>query len=88
MRSIDHVWARIVANEGETFRQIRGKEFTYDVVGQGIRRSTTNQTLPKNTIAKALERMPVVSTTPLQDLRGPSYLFAILMDRRIRAGEW
>lgn len=85
---IDVVWQRIVAHQGERFRQIRGKEFTYTIVGQGAALSTTNQTLPKSIFAQALERMPVRSTTPLQDLRGPSYLYAILMDSRIRQQDW
>lgn len=88
MANMEQVWARIVAHQGERFRQIRGREFTYRIVGQGAQLSTTNQTLPKSVIAKALSRMPARSTTALQDLRGPSYLYAILMDRRIRQGEW
>lgn len=86
--SIEQVWQRIVDHEGKRFKQIRGKEFTYRIAGQGAVLSTTNQTLPKSVFAQALERMPVRSTTPLQDLRGPSYLYAILMDHRIRQGDW
>ena len=86
--TIDRVWERIVAHEGERFRQILGKEFTYRIAGHGAVLSTTNQTLPKSTFGKALERMPARSTVPLQDLRGPSYLYAILMDHRIRQGDW
>lgn len=88
MADMERVWARIVAHQGERFRQIRGKEFTYRIVGQGAQLSTTNQTLPKSVIGKALQRMPVRSTTALQDLRGPSYLYAILMDPRVRQAEW
>ena len=32
--------------------------------------------------------MPVDGPGALQDLRGPSYLFAVLMDERVRMGQW
>ena len=83
MADINEVWTRIVAHQGETFRQIRGKEFTYTVKGNVLRPSTTNQNIPRSHFDKALLRMPFESTVPLQDLRGPSYIFAILKDPRI-----
>ncbi len=86
--NIDQVWQRIQAHAGEEFRQIRGQVFTYQA-GEGyLVPSTTNQNLPKSHFAAALERLPFENTVPLQDLRGPSYLYAILMDPRISQGEW
>jgi len=87
-RSIDALWARIKANEGQTFRQIRGKEFSYMVIGSSVIPSTTKQNIPRSHFAEAVTLMPLRDTVPLQHLRGPSYLFAILMDQRIRAGNW
>lgn len=81
--SIDSVWASIAAHQGELFHQIRGKEFTYSVRGNVLRPSTTNQNIPKSAFRKALDRMPFGDTAALQDLRGPSYVFAILKDERI-----
>ena len=88
MPNIDLVWGRIMAHEGETFRQIRSQEFTYEVVSSVLRPSTTNQNLPKSAFADALDLVPLASTAPVQHLRGPSYLYAILMDARIRQGDW
>jgi hypothetical protein len=34
------------------------------------------------------ELVPLTTTAPLQRLQGPSYLYAILMDDRIRHGDW
>jgi hypothetical protein len=31
---------------------------------------------------------PLPNTVPVQNLQGPSYLYAILMDSRIRDGDW
>lgn len=86
--TIDQVWSRIVACEGETFCQMRGGEFRFEVVGKGLRLDRTNQTLPKSIIGQALQRVPLENTTAVLDLRGPSYLYAILMDPRVRGADW
>jgi hypothetical protein len=83
MRSIDDVWASIKKHEGEVFRQVRGGEFKYTVVGSSVVPDRTNQTIPRAHFEKALRLMPLSSTVPVQDLRGPSYIYAILMDGRI-----
>src|SRR5688572_27003554 len=83
MRSIDDVWVTIKKHEGELFRQVRGGEFRYTVVGSALVPDRTNQNIPRTHFEKALGLMPLSSTVPLQDLRGPSYIYAILMDRRI-----
>ena len=87
-RSIDAAWARIKANEGKTFQQIRGKEFSYTVVESSLVLSTTNQKIARSVLAEAIKLMPLRDTVPLQHLRAPSYLFAILMDQRIRGDDW
>jgi hypothetical protein len=85
---IDEVWRRIAAHEGDTFRQVRGQGFRYTVDGNVLRPTTTNQNLSRATFEKALARVPLRSTVVVQDLRGPSYLYAILMDPRIRERDW
>lgn len=82
------VWQRIRAHAGETFCQMRGGEFTYQVSGDGLRLSRTNQILPKKHLAEALDLVPLLSTVPVQHLRAPSYIYAIVMDPRVSAGEW
>lgn len=84
----DEVWRRIIAREGDTFRLVRGQTFTYKVDGKVLRPSTVNQNLSRATFERALERVPLLSTADVQDLRGPSYLYAILMDDRIRERDW
>jgi hypothetical protein len=83
MDDIDAVWRRIEAHAGETFRQVRGAEFTYRVEGSSVWPDRTNRNLARSQFAQALDRWPLTSTTQLQDLQGPSYLFAILTDDRI-----
>lgn len=88
MKHVDVVWARITAHQGKVFRQVRGKEFTYRVVRNVLRPDTTNRNLPKSDFAKALEMVPLAGPGEIQHLQGLSYIFAVLMDRRIRGSDW
>jgi hypothetical protein len=85
---IDSVWSRIRAHQGETFVQIRGGRFKYQVLGGSILLDRTNRQIPKSDIETALNMVPFRNTVPLQRLQAPSYIYAILMDARIREGEW
>ncbi len=84
----DEVWRRIEAHAGETFHQIRGGEFTYTATSSYISPDRTSQHIPKAHFERALAMVPLSDTVPLQNLRGPSYIYAVLMDPRIRRGDW
>ena len=86
---VETVWARIVAHQGEPFRQIKGQVFTYRVEGNAVVPSTVNVKIQKSQFAKALPHVPFqrVADVP-KDVFGPSYVYAILMDERIRDGDW
>jgi hypothetical protein len=43
MASFDEVWQQIVALQGETFHQKRGKAFSYTVSGKSLTPSITNR---------------------------------------------
>lgn len=88
MIDLNMVWLRIKRNEGESFYKIRGGEFTYEVPGNYITLSTTTQNIPKSHFEEALKSVPLINTVPVQHLRGPSYIYAILMDKRIRQSDW
>lgn len=81
--SFEVVWSRIQAHQGEVFHQKRGGEFTYIVSGGAVMPDRTDRVLPRSHFEKALDRMPVQGPGELNDLQGPSYLFAILTDPRI-----
>ena len=80
---IEQTWQRIVENEGNVFTQIRGKQFTYTVVGKSIKLTTTNQLVAKSQFEKAVPFLPLSNTIPIHHLRAPSYIYAILTDKRI-----
>jgi hypothetical protein len=83
MRSFEQVWQQIVELEGNEFRQVRGKVFTYKMSGNALIPSTTNYLIPRSQVEKAWERMPVKGPGAISDLIAPSYLFALLTDVRI-----
>ncbi len=83
MVEFDVVWRRIGQHAGEVFTQRRGGEFTYEVTRALVRLHRTNQVVAKSQFHRAFERLPVAGPGALQDLRAPSYLFAILTDDRI-----
>ena len=87
-RLLEQVWERIKEFEGEEFCQIRGGKFTYALKGNLLELSRTNRSVSKNAIKEALKFVPLNNTVPLQNLQAPSYLFAILMDKRIRKSDW
>ncbi len=78
---IDEVWKRLREHEGEVFRQVRGKEFTYTLGRDHVEPSTTDWRFPRKQVEEAVGLMPVDSTKPLQ------HLYAILMDPRIRRND-
>ena len=85
---IDTLWTRLQAHEGETFTQIRGGTFTFAVTSSTVIPDRTNRTFPRTDFEKALDLVPLRSTVDVQHLQGPSYLYAILMDDRIRQSDW
>ncbi len=83
MRDFETVWRSIVALQGQTFRLKRGQPFRYVVSGNSVVPTTTNRQLGRSQFMRAFGRLPVQGPGELNDLQGPSYLFAILTDPRI-----
>lgn len=86
--TIEVLWERIKECEGQMFQQIRGGEFSYKVKGNLIVLSRTNRSVSKSIFNEALKEVPLKNTVPLQNLQAPSYLYAILMDKRIMRNDW
>jgi hypothetical protein len=82
------VWKRIEIHSGEVFTQIRGGEFSYQAKNGYIILDRTNQNISQSDFEEAYYLLPLPNTIPVQHLRGPSYIYAILMDRRIRLNDW
>lgn len=83
---IETIWKKIESHAGEIFRQIRGGEFTNVMIGNAAVPDRTNIQISKAHFMEAVEHYPLSNTVQLQNLRGPSYIFAIIMDKRICQG--
>jgi len=88
---LDALWERILRHQGETFRTIRGRQVTYRAKSGGLYffhsdGRMIDQLSSRAEIAEAASRFPLRNTTAIKDLRNPSYLFAVLTDRRIHEG--
>ena len=85
---IKTIWERIERYEGETFHTKTGIPFEYESYGhESIKPIPHNGSkifpISKETIEQALYLIPLKNTTPLQKFKAPSYIFAILTDKRI-----
>lgn len=86
-RDLATVWSRIESRARELFHQKRGGEFTYAVSGSSLVPDRMNRVLPRSDFER-LQRVPLDDPGQVQDLQGPSYIYAILMDQRIRGEDW
>lgn len=86
------VWHRIQMHEGELFHTARGLPFAFEVEGNGIwffrDKKRIERKLSRKQVEAAIARCPLRSTTEIKDLMDFAYLFALLMDRRIRGEAW
>ncbi len=88
MTTFSTIWRRIRHHEGDTFTQIRGGKFTYAIAQETVIPDRTNQNIPRSQFEEACRLLPLKNTVPVQHLRGPSYIYAILMDARIRLEDY
>ncbi len=86
--SAERVSDRIMSHSGHEFSLLRGKRFAYEARGRTICLHTTNRMISRTAIERAPERVPLSATVDVQDLSAPSYIYGILMDHRIRNGDW
>jgi hypothetical protein len=83
------VWQRIVDLEGETFNTIRGLPFEYVIDKDALIPSRTDYRLSRGNFEKAFARVPIAQPREISnDVRGPSYVWAILHDARVSSGRW
>ena len=83
------VWSRIVAHQGDEFHTKTALPFTYTVDGNSLVTSRTDYPLSQAGFETAYRDVPIASPGVIsRTLRGPSYVWAILHDDRIRRGDW
>ena len=83
--SFDEVWNNIIRCAGQEFHTKTGLPFTYTVVDGYVMPNRTNYLLARQQFQKAAEIPNITGPGQISDkVRGPSYVFAILTDPRIR----
>jgi hypothetical protein len=89
MPNVEIVWNRILAHGGELFHTVSGIPFTYSSGRHYIRLNNTQRNIPKADFARAVSRIPLGGMAKAQRLgvQGPAYLYAIVMDHRIRQND-
>ena len=86
--TIDTLWERLQAHEGEVFYTITGLPFTYQMENGSLipirDGEPVKQSLSRQNFAKALERLPFNSPGEINGtIRGPAYVYTLLHDPRI-----
>ena len=89
MPTLEEIWGRIKALEGEEFHTISGKPFTFEISGNIFRSSRAKYNISKSNFGKALGLVPFDGPGEVNELvRGPAYIWAVLHDQRIREQDW
>ncbi len=84
-----HVWARIEAHVSSRFVTKTGLPFTYVTEGDVLKNDRTEYPLNRSNFEKAYRLVPFDGPGVVnRDVRGPSYVWAILHDSRIRKSDW
>lgn len=84
----EEIWKRIVAHAGAPFETKRRLPFTFRVQGDAVVPSRTDYVLHRSDFETAHGMTPCQGPAALGDrVRGPSYIWAILHDPRVRRGE-
>lgn len=82
--NINDIWTLIVKNQGANFETITGKTFTYSVIENSVVPDRTKYPITKKNFEIALQYLPLSGPGQITKLcRGSSYIYAILMDKRI-----
>jgi len=83
------IWKLIISYEGVEFSTVTNLPFTYQINGKTLRPSRTQYNISMSDFAKAYDLVPIDNTGKITKLvRGPSYIYAILHDKRISKNQW
>ena len=84
--NIETIWHNIKQHEGEIFRTITGVEYRYVVYKDYfLVNDLQSRRITKAMIEKAIAlENPTVRKIEAEGCRGPSYIWGIITDRRIR----
>ena len=86
------VWQRIQNNAGQHFETKRGVQFAYTMEADGFFPQGRNHRIDISDIENAYRNVPCEGPSQIsrgvREVRGSSYLWAVLHDHRIRQNDW
>jgi hypothetical protein len=89
MIPFSEVWDRITNNAGKVFYTKRRLKFTYTVNEDTLTTDRIEHPLTRKEVMAAYRHVPLEGPGELSGLvRGQSYIWAILHDKRIRQTDW
>jgi hypothetical protein len=89
MIPFSEVWERIAENAGKVFYTKRRLKFTFRVNEDTVITDRMEHPLTRKDVMAAYRHVPLEGPRELTGLvRGESYVWAILHDRRIRQKDW
>ena len=84
-KNIDCIWENIKQHSGKLFKTAKGIPYDFHVEGDYIKLHNTNRSIPKKDVENALSiKEPTVSKFQKAGFQGPSYLYGIITDNRIK----
>ena len=81
---MDSIWEKVKLHQGETFHTARGLEFSYRVSRETVIHTRSKATLSRSDFEKAIALAPQKPSDLHNDVAGPSYVYAIITDPRMR----
>jgi len=89
MPRFSEIWNRIEIYEGEIFHLKGNAKFTYTITGTTLITSRTHYNISRTEFEKAYQLVPFPGPGVINNtVRGPSYVWAILHDSRIKRSDW
>ena len=79
----EQVWNNIKKYQGERFETITGLNYIYKIEYDRVIVSRTYYPLTKANFKQAFDHKVINCPSDIKEVRGPSYVFAILTDKRI-----
>ena len=89
MIPFSEVWERIINNAGKVFYTKKALKFTYTIQENTLITNRTKYHITRTDVMSAYRHVPFEGPGEITGLvRGQSYIWAILHDKRIRKQDW
>ncbi len=87
--TLDEIWSRISALEGEFLKTHQQRWFTYRVEGDDLLPSHTDLRIPRGDFERVVPMLPLADPRKIAKfVTGYPYVAAILGDPRVSRGQW